>query len=301
MDFGIIIHYGVYSHFAYDDIKSARRRRIQNGSEWYYGRLSETGTFRPISGHQNTKTYHAQTHGDSDYFDSICELTTNPDQVREWVRVAKSAGATSAVLTTRHHDGVCLWNTATTARKSEMDICRVFIDECRRLEITPGFYYSWFEFGAPFTVSYFRTVCLPQLNELMTYAPEIMWFDGDWKMTQKNVCAEVHALVERMLSRGIQVNDRTGKGAPPAGCIRVFADRYIPSEPLDIAWQHVNTIGLSWGYNREQTPADFKSATDIRALMARVGSLGGRFLLNIGPMADGTICAEELACLSALA
>ena len=50
MTFWIIIHYGLYSYYGYDDINSAKRRRVQNGSEWYFGRLIDNNDFRPISG-----------------------------------------------------------------------------------------------------------------------------------------------------------------------------------------------------------------------------------------------------------
>ncbi len=58
MTFGIIIHYGSCSYYEYDDINSAKKRRVQNGFKWYFGRLIDNNDFRPISGHKSTKKYH---------------------------------------------------------------------------------------------------------------------------------------------------------------------------------------------------------------------------------------------------
>ena len=54
----------------------------------------------------------------------------------------------------------------------------VFSDECKKQNIQFGFYYSWFEFGVPFTKIYFKNYCVPQLEELLKYEPNYMWFDG---------------------------------------------------------------------------------------------------------------------------
>jgi len=75
MSFGVIIHYGLYSYYGYDDITSAKKRNVQNGSEWYYGRLIDTNTFRPVSGQSYTKEYHKENHQDVDYFDNLDKIT----------------------------------------------------------------------------------------------------------------------------------------------------------------------------------------------------------------------------------
>ena len=142
---GIFIHYGLYSTYGYDDVASAKRRKTQNGSEWYYGRLIEKGNFRPISGHVETKAYHATHYGTADYFDKIDTIVNDEHKVKEWVAFAKRNNASYVILTSKHHEGVCLWDTKTDSHKSSLDICKVFSDECKKAEIDFGFYYSWFE------------------------------------------------------------------------------------------------------------------------------------------------------------
>ena len=180
-----------------------------------------------------------------------------------------------------------------------MDICRVFSDECKKQHIQFGFYYSWFEFGVPFTKIYFQNYCVPQLEELLKYEPNYMWFDGDWKITQKTIQKEIRGIVESMKTKNILVNDRIGKNNYDVASYRVFSDRYIPKEKLDsLKWQHINTIGYSWGYNKMQNKSDYKTKNEIYELYNHVNNLRGTFLINLGPNENAEIIEEELEALS---
>lgn len=296
MTFGIIIHYGLYSYYGYDDVNSAKRRRVQNGSEWYYGRLIDTNNFRPISGQSYTKKYHEANYSGVDYFDNIGKITNDENKVKNWVKFAKENKASYIILTSKHHDGICLWDTKTNAKKSEMDICKVFSDECKKQGIEFGLYYSWFEFGKPFTVKYFNEYCVNQLNELIAYDPTYLWFDGDWKITQTNIVNKIKDMIEELREAGIVVNDRCGLKDEDKEIMcdyRVFSDRYIPDKKLDINWQHINTIGYSWGYNKEQKDEHYKSGEQVYQLYKQVSDLGGDFLLNIGPDDNADIVKNE--------
>ena len=163
-------------------------------------------------------------------------------------------------------------------------------------------YEFWFEFGTPFTVDYFRNICVPQLNELLKYKPNHMWFDGDWKITQKNIQKQIKLIVNMMTSNNIIVNDRIGKNNIGLASYRVFSDRYIPVSKLDddIVWQHVNTIGYSWGYNKMQKSCHYKSKEEIYELHKNISKLGGMFLINIGPNENADIIKEEIDALKLL-
>jgi alpha-L-fucosidase len=113
MSFGIIIHYGLYSFYAYDDINSAKRRKVRNGSEWYYCRLIDKNIFRPISGHTFTKKYHENNFGNTPYFDKIDEWPpslTVEKKVKMWISLSKATGAKYIIITSKHHDGKLLKN-----------------------------------------------------------------------------------------------------------------------------------------------------------------------------------------------
>jgi alpha-L-fucosidase len=295
MTFGIIIHYGLYSYYAYDDIQSAKRRNVQNGSEWYYGRLIDNNNFRPISGQSFTKNYHKTQFGDTDYFDNINKIFDDENKIRSWVVFAKQNNASHLILTSKHHDGICLWDTSTNSKKSLLDICKIFSDECKKQNMEFGFYYSWFEFDKPFTLKYFKEYCIPQLNELLTFNPKHLWFDGDWKITQKSIVQQINDLIMHMKSMGIIINDRIGQNNTDYSLCdyRVFSDRFIPEQKLYIKWQHINTIGYSWGYNKQQKEEDYKSNEQIYSLYKKVVDLGGDFLINIGPDENGDIIENE--------
>lgn len=299
MNFGIIIHYGLYSYYGFDDLNSAKRRKTQNGSEWYYGRLIDNNNYRPISGHLSTKKYHKETYGNINYFDNLDKITDDEKKVKEWVNIAKNKGASYIILTSKHHDGVLLFNSKTSSHKSKMDICKVFSDECKKENINFGFYYSWFQFDISFNKNYFQNYCIPQLEELLKYEPNYMWFDGDWVITQKTIQKEIRDIANIIKSKNIIINDRIGKNNYDIADYRVFSDRYIPEKNInDIKWQHINTIGYSWGYNKMQSENYYKNKNEIYDLYNQVKKLGGMFLINIGPNENAEIVKEELEALN---
>ena len=166
-EIGMIFHFGVYSYPAFDDVDSARRRKIQNGSDWYYMRLIDKGNFRPTSGHEATKKFHDEHyHGMSyDNFSNLLDSENFDKKVQLWIEQAYSIGASYMILTTKHHDGYCLWNTS-TGKKTLFDYLSVFVEKVRSSGLKLGFYYSWMEFGVSPTIEYFNRVVIPQINEL---------------------------------------------------------------------------------------------------------------------------------------
>jgi alpha-L-fucosidase len=125
-----------------------------------------------------------------------------------------------------------------------------------------------------------------------------MWFDGDWVITQKTIQIEIKRIIQNMKSNNILVNDRIGKNNCDEADYRVFSDRYIPKQPLiDIKWQHINTIGYSWGFNKMQTSSDYKTKEQIMNLYDQIHNLGGMFLINVGPNKDAVIIKEEVDAL----
>lgn len=249
--FGIIIHYGLYSYYAYDNVNSYKRRTIQNGSEWYYSRLINSNKFCPIPGEAHTKQYHKENFGESNYFEKINEITTDPEQVKNWVRLCKGIGASYILLTVKHHDGLCLFDTETTINKSELDIVNIFVNECKEENIPYGFYYSWFQSDIPFTKKYFIQFCQKQLKELEKYEPMYLWFDGDWVIKQSSVFNLIDEICLRYKNLyGTKINSRVGKRLKP-DYIDTFVNmyRYIPKPDeiiLNKTWQYIDTIGLSW-------------------------------------------------------
>lgn len=306
---GIIVHWGVYSVPAYDHVVLAEHRLIQNGSEWYAHRLHQHAN----STGNDTQRHHARVYGRTTPYKAFADsFSARQLQLDTWMKAFKDAGASYAILTTKHHDGFCLWPTKTTtfstahaatAQHGHANLVQEFKDACARWGLRFGVYYSWWEFYVPPTQEYLRTVVWPQIKELARFKPDLFWFDGDWPLhsTQAgNVMLGCVRYLKLHLPR-VQINDRIGckserKDANYLGLstYRVYADRAIPSTPPRVPWEHVNTIGLSWGYNRQQEAHNYKSGVQLLQLYQRTRAANGRFLLNVGPDADGRICDHEL-------
>lgn len=286
---GFIFHVGLYSFFGYDDITSARRRKIQNGSEWYLERLQERA-YRPPSGHEKTKRNHLKYGINYDYFSAPFYITR--DAISKWLDLCVKCKASYVLITAKHHDGFCLWNTKTTNKKSTNDVIQIFKEEAEKRGLLFGIYYSWMEFTTSMTKDFFDSVCIPQLSELLTYSPKIIWFDGDWNIKTKAIISYIGNLVNYLKSNGIFVNDRICEENKSLASFKVGPDRFIP--PIyETGWQHINTIGISWGYNSEQERTDYKTGNDLLNLLRNVTNLGGTLLLNIGPKHDGQLDPNE--------
>lgn len=295
---GFIFHVGLYSFYGYDDIKSARRRNIQNGSEWYLERLIGR-EYRPVSGTKETQYYHTVKYGAGyDYFRAPFFISR--ESICKWLDLCVKCKATYVLITSKHHDGFCLWNTRTTDKKSNNDILQIFKEEALNRGLYFGIYYSWYEFQNSMTIDYFNRVCIPQLTELISYSPSIIWFDGDWVIKSKTIISEVNNICSYLRSVGIVINDRITDSNKYLASYHVGPDRFIP-EVYTQNWQHINTIGISWGYNSQQELPDYKSGRDLYQLLCRVVSLGGTFLLNIGPKHDGELDENEVKSLNGLA
>ncbi len=307
MDFGLIFHWGVYSVTAYDDPVSARRRRMQNGSEWYLKRLHEDGRFRPISGWKETQDYHSREFNDIPYTDLAQFFdhlgAWNPD---EWMTLAKEVGATYVILTAKHHEGFCLWPTKTTTFCAREDYIGRFVEAAKKHGLRAGIYYSWSEFERGCTKDYLDKVVVPQINELKKHQPDIWWFDGHWDIKTKYGRDKINNIVTSLRQEGVDVNDRLYKDPVwerpnflGKATFRVYEDRALPDVKPDVPWEHINTIGLSWGRNCAQV--DYKSGNDLMALYQQVKEKGGRFLLNLGPDHDGQLDPSEVAALKEFA
>lgn len=309
---GLIFHYGLYSFYGFDDVKSAMRRKTGNGAEWYLKRLSvKEGDYRPISGYKETQTYHYSHFGNSDYYTTAEKAFPPPNIVEkmgEWIKLAKEIGATYVIITTKHHDGYCLFNTTTTPHHSKVDIVDHFTRLAREAGLRVGFYYSILEFGhSSCNKDYLNNILAPQINELKKFKPDIWWFDGHWFITtvygndlMQKICADLRS------TPGVEINDRIyGKKNSPyddvnhlgLSTFRSYEDRAIPSSKPIVPWEHICTIGLSWGYNRDQKPENYQ---DLNEKYKVIKSLGGRFLVNLGPMVNGELDPNEVAILRKL-
>jgi len=245
----------------------------------------------------------------------------NPTQfnAEEWVRMAKDAGMNYIVITSKHHDGFCLFDSKETefdvmATPFKRDILLELAKACRKEGITLCFYHSIMDWhhpdylprrewekglrsteGADFNryVEYMKR----QLKELLTNygAIGVLWFDGEWEPTWTSAYGiDLYDYV-RGLRPSIIVNNRVGIGrAGMAGMTKEgeFAgdfgtpEQEIPATGMPgLDWETCMTMNTHWGYNKNDD--NWKSGPDLIRTLTDIASKGGNFLLNVGPTAEG--------------
>jgi alpha-L-fucosidase len=313
-DLGLIFHWGVYSVPAYDDTVTARKREILNGSEWYAHRLYSTFRVGPAS--RKTRECHLAAYGGAEYQDLAAHLTAEHWRPEEWVQLARRVGARYLIITARHHDGYCMWptttcpgwNSADTGPKR--DVVGELASACRKEGLLFGVYYSlleWDWLGKPNSTTRAKGITTPtskkriervhlQVGELLTrYRPDVWWFDGDWGSARWRTGELVRSI--RLLTPHAEINDRLGADSRHLSTFRSSPDRWIPEERPGTPWESIQTVGLSWGRNLEQSGRDYKTGEELATLYERVSGMGGRLLLNLGPDRTGRLDEAEVQAL----
>ena len=252
-----------------------------------------------------------QSHGgiQSDLYEKIAK-TFNPSlfDADSIACLAKEAGMRSIVITSKHHDGFCLFKTSTTEFNSwdtpenPRDFLAELSEACRRHGIKFGLYFSlidWHDpYGHPITSHNADPVTpehhefnMRQVRELCSnYGPiSELWFDmGSLTPQQsKDLYDLVHSLQPDCMVSGRLGND----------CYDfcVMSDNSYPDGTLKTPWQApASMFGATWGYRSWQVREDpaAKASEKLHSLLGTV-SHGGNFLLNIGPKGDGSIVEFE--------
>ncbi len=227
----------------------------------------------------------------------------------DWVRIAQDAGMKYMVLTTRHHDGFCLYDSDYsdfTAPKTaaKRDLIAEFVEACHQASMPIGFYYSlldWrFDDVIPQQIigpdSVYESAveqAHAQMRELCTNYGEIdiIWYDGMhpggtdlWRSH------ELNAMV-RELQPSALINNR-------AGLPEDFGTPENVIRPEDKSWEACFTMNDSWGYAVGDT--NYKSSAQLLRLLGSCAAQNGNFLLNVGPKPDGSFPDESLDRLSAI-
>jgi len=313
---GLIIHWGIYSlpQFAFmPAYKAAKEEGTRNGSEWYLKRLS--GSVMGDPGQQTLKHHLAQFPEDDTYdkrkaryysFIPDFEQANAGWQADDWLKVILQPDIKYVIITAKHHDGISLYPSNYGRYHTERDYIGEICTMLRKHGIGVGIYYSLMEW-TPEGTKYFNkqhyveNIMKPQIMEIMElYEPDILWTDGDWTHSSEEWDSETIVSDLRSINPELILNDRWGeefRNRPDL--YQTGVDRLLkPKANGGVLWEHINTIGESWGYATKQIPSRFKSVEKLRALRASVARAGGRFTLNLGPKADGSFDQRELKILS---
>jgi len=225
----------------------------------------------------------------------------------EWVALAQDAGMKYMVLTTRHHDGFCLFDSKVsdfTAPKTaaRRDLIAEYAEACHRAGMRMGFYYSLEDWRFPGQLPHLPkkedAVYEPmveqahaQVRELCTNygAVDILWYDGNfpshvWRSR------ELNAMV-RSLQPGIIINDRSGEPEDFGTPENVIVAQQGP-------WEACYTMTDSWGY--ASGDPNYKTPGTLLRLLAACVAQDGNFLLNVGPDAEGRFPSEAATRLRAI-
>jgi alpha-L-fucosidase len=247
-----------------------------------------------------------------------------------WARMAAAAGMKYVVITSKHHDGFCLWDSAQTtwdvgATPGRRDVLRELADACRAHGLRFCTYHSIMDWhhpdylprrpwehdrpaaGADF--ARFERHLHAQVRELVRrYRPAVMWFDGEWEPTWTHdagvrLFAHCRALAPEMLVNNRVDVHRGGMGgfSRSAEAVGDFAtpEQEIPATGLPgVDWESCMTMNGHWGFNAAD--ASWKSPSELVRNLIDVASKGGNYLLNVGPRADGTFPPEAVERLAAI-
>lgn len=279
---GIFIHWGIYSVDGIDESWS-----------FFNGYISHEDYMKQLDGF-NAKKY----------------------DPKQWAQLIKESGAKYAVLTTKHHDGVALWDSkagdlnVVKKSKAKRDLLKPFAEAISEQDLKLGFYYSlldWSNINYPnFTREHkryesdslrwakFVDFNFAQLEELQQYHPDLWWFDGDWEQSAESWKAEKIRSVLLGNTPTTIINSRLqgyGDYATPEQGVPIH-------KPQSEYWELCMTMNNSWGYQPNDT--EYKSPNQIIRILVDCISMGGNLLLDIGPKADGTIPDEQVKILQEL-
>jgi len=294
--FGVFIHWGLYSVPAYT--------RRDTYAEWYAKQLEGK---KP-----EVVAFHNRVYGENfQYADFVRDFKAELFDAKEWVNLFERAGARYLNLTSKHHDGFCLfsspyakyWNSVDVG--PHRDFCGELREACEGSEVKFGVYHSLYEWYHPLYLKDPERFALEHLHPMMKdlierYEPHTLFTDGEWDQPHevwhsREFLAWLYN--ESRVRDFIVPNDRWGKGTRELQLGGNLTTEYSWQDFLEKnpgqtrCFEECRGIGHSFGFNRAETCEDYLSPGDLVELLVTLVSAGGNLLLNVGPAADGTIPA----------
>ena len=295
--YGMFIHFGLYSQVG----GIWKGKQIKHYAEW-------------IQGNANI---------DRDEYAQLAKAFNPVDFDADFiVRTAKEAGMTYLVITAKHHEGFCLWDSeytdfdvASTPFKGR-DILEELNQACQKHGIKFGLYYSIIDWNHPSQsrpselskkgvpgqtilgdgrkqeyVDYQKNQVLELLKK---YDPAMLWFDGDWAnwWTMKDGL-ELHQAI-RETSPQVIVNNRVAKrNGYELDFVTQEQHHFKASFPKH--WEGCYTMNKSWGYKKNDHA--WKDAQTVYNKLKDINEKGGNLLLNVGPDGKGVVQPEAVTIL----
>jgi alpha-L-fucosidase len=304
------------------ETETERQARMKWWTEARFGMFIHWGLYSLPARHEWVRS--RERISDEDYARYFAHFNPDLYDPRGWARAARLAGMKYFVVTTKHHEGFCLWDSKLTDYKATRtpygkDLIKPLVEAMRAEGLRVGFYHSLLDWHHPeYTIDQFHPMrddktfvenaktrdldkyadyLFAQVKELMTEFGRIdtLFLDysfpgpggkgrNDWK-------SERLLKMIRELQPGIIVNDRLDLLDVPGGWDYRTPEQFMPREwvTLDgrpVPWETCQTFSGSWGYDREEST--WKSARQLVAMLIETVSKGGNLLLNVGPTGRGT-------------
>jgi alpha-L-fucosidase len=280
---GIFIHYGIYAVNGIDESWS-----------FHNGKISHDNYMKQLNG-----------------------FTAKKFDAAKWADLFAESGAKYAVITSKHHDGVALYDTkmndlsVVNKTPAKRDILVPFCKAIRDKGMKVGMYYSLIDWTHPDYPNFLRdqkryendplrwekflTFMNGQLHEIGTrFNPDLWWFDGDWEFSAEQWKAK--QIREKLMgyNPNVIINSR----------LQGYGDYDTPEngvpihQPENPYWELCLTMNDSWGY--QPTDINYKTPNQVIRIFADCIGNGGNVLLDVGPKEDGTLAEEQVTILKEL-
>jgi len=287
----------------------SRKQLVQNWQNAGFGLFIHWGAYTQLHGQWKGLELEKDLWGEwimkragisiPDYEAAIKPFNPSSFNAEEWADLAKEAGVRYLIITAKHHDGFAMYPSKASPYNLT-DFCgfprdpmKELSKACQENQIGFGFYYShridWHDStkSKDSFDAYWQKKCIPQVNELTSNygSLAVMWFDMGCKDAEK--VEQLLELVQKNQPNCV-VNSRIGAGL---GDYTSQKDCFVPAKPMDTPWETHMTLNEHWAWY----PQDlfYKSPKEIIHTLLAVRSMGGNFLLNIGPDNQGRIPLTE--------
>ena len=301
--FGMFIHWGLYA------VPAGQYGEEKNHAEW----IQETADI-PVEEYEK-------------YAEQFNPVKFDAE---EWVRIAKDAGMKYIVITSKHHDGFCLWDSKVSdydiidRTPYKKDILNQLAEACKNEGIILCFYHSIMDWHHQFAQGinhpdynfgkgpnqnfskYSENYLKPQLVELIKNHGHIgvLWFDGEWiKEWTEDQGKDLYNYL-RNIQPDLIINNRIGKGRQGMEGMNAYEDaagdfgtpeQEILESSSKMDWESCMTMNDHWGYNKFDE--NFKSPEILIHNLIDIAAKGGNYLLNVGPNAQCLIPEKSILLL----
>lgn len=316
------------------ETEAQKASRMQWWTEARFGMFIHWGTYAMAARHEWVKNRERMTDEEyQKYFDLFNPDLYNP---KEWARAAKNAGMKYFVITSKHHEGFCLWDTKYTDYKATKtpygkDLLKPMVEAFRAEGLKVGFYYSLIDWHHPEypvdrmhpmrdnqdyreqtknrDVRKYADYVYNQVKELMTLFGTIdclfldFSFPGPDGKGREDWQSERLIKMIRELQPGIIIDDRADLNDTTWGWDYKTPEQFMPRTWVEVdgkrvPWETCQTFSGSWGYYRDEYT--WKSPRQLVVMLIETVSKGGNLLLNVGPTARGTFEDRAMERLGAM-